>query len=156
MCVRVVNDAVEWPDFRKWQLEDRLGKPDHVIKSKPFSVPAEGGDLWWRPRVETGLTEDRLIRAFETRPSFPAGRQAVHHAIPRLLTQNEEGEWVRTGSLSEYAMGKIGEILPTDAARLLPANAMIEWDAHYYPTGIAVEDDQGGGATSTPDISPVP
>ncbi len=133
---------VEWPDCKKWQLEDRLGKPDHVIKSKPFSVPAEGGDLWWRPRVETGLTEDRLIRAFETRPSFPAGRQAVHHAIPRLLTRNEEGEWVRTGSLSEYAMGKIGEILPTDAARLLPANAMIEWDAHYYPTGIAVEDDQ--------------
>ncbi len=134
--------AVEWPDFRKWQLEDRLGKPDHVIKSKPFSVPAEGGDLWWRPRVPTGLTEDRLIRAFETRPSFPAGRQAVHHAIPRLLTQNDEGEWVRTASLSEYAMGKIGEIVPADAARVLPANAMIEWDAHYYPVGYVIEDDQ--------------
>ncbi len=134
--------AVEWPDFRKWQLEDRLGKPDHVIKSKPFSVPAEGGDLWWRPRVPTGLTEDRLIRAFETRPSFPAGRQAVHHAIPRMLTQNDEGEWVRTGQLSEYAMGKIGEILPGDAARVLPANAMIEWDAHYYPVGYVIEDDQ--------------
>ncbi len=133
---------VEWPDFRKWQLEDRLGQPDHVIKSKPFTVPAEGGDLWWRPRVPTGLTEDRLIRAFEVRPSFPAGRQVVHHAIPRLLTQNDEGEWVRTGSLSEYAMGKIGEILPPDAARLLPANAMIEWDAHYYPMGYVVEDDQ--------------
>ena len=133
---------VEWPDFRKWQLEDRLGQPDHVIKSKPFTVPAEGGDLWWRPRVPTGLTEDRLIRAFEVRPSFPAGRQVVHHAIPRLLTRNDEGEWVRTGSLSEYAMGKIGEILPPDAARLLPANAMIEWDAHYYPMGYVVEDDQ--------------
>ncbi len=134
--------AVEWPDFRKWQLEDQLGEPDHVIKSKPFTVPAEGGDLWWRPRVPTGLTEDRLIRAFEVRPSFPAGRQVVHHAIPRLLTQNDEGEWVRTGSLSEYAMGKIGEILPPDAARTLPANAMIEWDAHYYPSGYVVEDDQ--------------
>ncbi|MCH7825165.1 MAG: cytochrome c [Acidobacteria bacterium] len=134
--------AVEWPDFRKWQLEDRLGKPDHVIKSKPFTVPAEGGDLWWRPRVETGLTEDRLVRALEVRPSFPAGRQAVHHAIPRLLSQNEEGEWVRTGSLSEYAMGKVGEILPADAARLLPANSMIEWDAHYYPMGYVIEDDQ--------------
>ncbi len=133
---------VEWPDFRKWQLEDLLGQPDHVIKSKPFTVPAEGGDLWWRPRVPTGLTEDRLIRAFEVRPSFPAGRQVVHHAIPRLLTRNDEGEWVRTGSLSEYAMGKIGEILPPDAARLLPANAMIEWDAHYYPIGYVVEDDQ--------------
>ncbi len=133
---------VEWPEGNKWQLEDQLGEPDHVIESRPYTVPAEGGDIWWRPRVETGLNADRLIRAFEIRPSFPAGRQVVHHAIPRLMTQDEDGEWVRTAMLSEYAMGKIGEIIPSDAARLLPVNALIEWDVHYYPMGYVVEDDQ--------------
>ena len=134
--------AAEWPDRQMWQLEHILGPPDHVIKSKPFTVPAEGGDTWWRPRVPTGLGEDRWVRAFETRPSFPAGRQVVHHAIPRLLRLNDEGEYQRIVSLSEYAMGKVGEIVPADAGRLLQANDMIEWDAHYYPMGYEVPDDQ--------------
>ena len=103
---------IEWPNEQKWQLEDLIGPPDHVIKSKPFDVPSEGGDTWWRPRVPTGLDEDRWVMAFETRPSFPAGRQVVHHAIPRLLRLNEEGEYQRIQSLSEYAMGKVGEIVP--------------------------------------------
>ena len=133
---------VDWPNEQKWQLEDVLGPPDHVIKSKPFDVPAEGGDTWWRPRVPTGLDGDRLVMAFETRPSFPAGRQVVHHAIPRLLRLNEDGEYQRIQSLSEYAMGKIGEIVPRDAGRLLKANDMIEWDAHYYPMGYDVPGDQ--------------
>ena len=133
---------IDWPNEQKWQLEDILGPPDHVIKSKPFDVPAEGGDTWWRPRVPTGLDEDRWAMAFETRPSFPAGRQVVHHAIPRLLRLNDEGEYRRIQALSEYAMGKVGEIVPADAARLLKASDMIEWDAHYYPMGYDVPGDQ--------------
>lgn len=134
--------AVEWPDRQMWQMEHILGPPDHVIKSKPFTVPAEGGDTWWRPRVPTGLGENRWVRAFETRPSFPGGRQVVHHAIPRLLRLDEEGEYQRIASLSEYAMGKVGEIVPVDAGRLLRANDLIEWDAHYYPMGYEVPDDE--------------
>ena len=134
--------SVEWPDRQMWQLEHILGPPDHVIKSTPFTVPAEGGDTWWRPRVPTGLGDDRWVRAFETRPSFPGGREVVHHAIPRLLRLNEEGEFQRIASLSEYAMGKVGEIVPGDAGRLLKANDMIEWDAHYYPMGYEVPDDE--------------
>ena len=133
---------VEWPNKQMWQLEDILGPPDHVIKSTPFDVPAEGGDTWWRPRVPTGLTEDRWVMAAETRPSFPAGRQVVHHAIPRLLRLNAEGEYRRIQSLSEYAMGKVGEIVPRDAGRLLKTTDMIEWDAHYYPMGYEVSGDQ--------------
>ena len=133
---------VEWPNKQMWQLEDLLGPPDHVIKSKPFDVPAEGGDTWWRPRVPTGLDEDKWAMAFETRPSFPAGRQVVHHANPHLLRLTEEGRYRRVQTLSEYAMGKVGEIVPADAARLLKASDMIEWDAHYYPMGYDVPGDQ--------------
>jgi hypothetical protein len=132
---------VEWSDELVWQLEETLGPPNHVIKSKPFDVPAEGGDLWWRPIVGSGLDQDRYVKAFETRPSRQ-GREVVHHAIPRLQVLQENGEYRQTASLSEYAMGKIGEILPFDAARLLPKDSRIEWDAHYYPMGYEVEDDQ--------------
>jgi len=120
---------IEWPNEQKWQLEDILGPPDHVIKSKPFDVPAEGGDTWWRPRVPTGLDEDRWVMAFETRPSFPAGRQVVHHAIPRLLRLNEEGEYQRIQSPSESAMGQVGEIMPAVAGRMPKVNDMVEWEA---------------------------
>src|SRR5690606_39235167 len=29
-----------------------------------------------------------------------------------------------------------------DACRILPANSYVSWDIHYYPNGVAVEDDQ--------------
>lgn len=149
---------IEWVDRQMWQQEALLGPPDHVIKTKPFDVPAEGGDTWWRPRVPVGIETDRWVRAMEVRPSYPAGRMIVHHANPILLRKKihlgEEShhermrpdagsdEYQRLGNLSEYAMGKIGEIVPEDAGRLLKPDDMIEWDTHYYPMGFAVEDDQ--------------
>ena len=42
---------------------------------------------------------------------------------------------METERLSEYALGKAGEIVPADACRTLPANSMVRWDVHYYPTG---------------------
>ena len=77
----------------------------------------------------------------EVRPSIP-GRQVVHHANPKLLRKDEEGEYQPLGNLSEYAMGKIGEIVPSDAARLLKPDDKIEWDTHYYPMGFAAPGDQ--------------
>ncbi len=131
-----------WEDRQMWQQEDILGPPDHVIKSLPFDVPAQGGDTWWRPRVPTDIPADRWIRAMEVRPSYPAGRQVVHHGNPRLLRKDESGEHVRLGNLSEYAMGKIGEVVPQDAGRLLKSDDLIEWDIHYYPMGFDVPGDE--------------
>ena len=128
----------EFAAYDDWIITDYLGRePDHVVESKPFSVPAEGGDLWWRPVVPIGLDRDRRVRAIETRPTYPDGVQVVHHAIPRLLAKNADGEWERVASFSEYAMGKIGEILPDDAYRVLPKDGLIQWDVHYYPGGSA-------------------
>ena len=135
-------EPIEWIDEQRWQQEDNLGPPDHIIKTLPFDVPSEGGDLWWRPVVPTNLTTERWIRAMEVRPSAPAGRQVVHHANPKLLRKDESGEYRPMGNLSEYAMGKIGEIVPSDAARLIKPDDQIEWDTHYYPMGFDIDDDQ--------------
>ena len=151
---------VEWVDRQMWQQEELLGPPDHVIRTKPFDLPAEGGDTWWRPRTPVEIDSPRWIRAMEVRPSYPEGRIVVHHANPILLRKKkhleaepgaqhadheamEDGEeYQRLGNLSEYAMGKIGELVPEDAGRLLLPDDVIEWDTHYYPMGFEVEDDQ--------------
>jgi hypothetical protein len=38
--------------------------------------------------------------------------------------------------LTEYAMGKWGEIVPEGVCRTIPANAEISWDIHMFPGGL--------------------
>jgi len=127
---------VEWPDPARFRLADRFGQPDVIVRSEPYSIPAEGQDRWWQPVVETGVTSDRCIRAIETKPSV-TGRAVTHHANSTLRVEGGMG-----GMLSEYALGKIGEIIREGACRRLPANSRVSWDIHYWPNGVEVNDDQ--------------
>ena len=132
---------IEWPDLNAWTYEDEFGPPDLVIKTKPYTLAAEGSDVWWKPIVPSGLTEDRCMKAVHVKAS-ESGRGVAHHANSRLLGFDEESqEWVNVERLSEYALGKVGEVVPEDACRLLPANSMVSWDVHYYPNGERVEND---------------
>jgi len=132
---------ITYPDVSEWRLAAKYGQPDHVIKSTAWDVPAEGQDLWWEPDVPTGITEERCIKAIETKPSV-AAHGSTHHANSQFLTQNENGEWVPFARLSEYAYGKLGEEVPPDACRVAPTNSEVHWSIHYYPDGKAVSDDQ--------------
>jgi len=125
---------VEWPDAREWRMAERFGEPDVVISSSPYTVPEVGGDRWWRPQVPTGITEDRCIMAIETKPRIE-GRSMTHHANSQFEVQNENGEWEQVARLSEYALGKLGEIIPEGACRKAPANSQVSWDIHYYTNG---------------------
>jgi mono/diheme cytochrome c family protein len=131
----------KFPDPGKWSLEDQLGPPDIVIRTKPFTLPARGQDVWWRPIVPTGLTKDRCLKAISVKPS-QRGRVAAHHANSDLLVYDEKvNQYVDGERLSEYALGKYGEIVPPDACRTVPANSMVRWDVHYYPIGKELVDD---------------
>jgi mono/diheme cytochrome c family protein len=137
--------AKETTDALGWTLADQLGRqPELVVKSTPFDVPAEGGDLWWGPMVPVGNTQERWIQAVQVRPSYPYGRQVVHHADPGIRILDDEGDLqgLGVGLLTEYALGKVGEIFPPDAARRLPPEAIMNWDIHYYPKGFEVKGDQ--------------
>ena len=131
----------KYPEIGEWRMAAEFGPPDHVIKSAPWDVPANGQDLWWNPEVDTGITENRCIKAIETLPS-KAAHGSTHHANSQFLTQNDEGEWETFGRLSEFAFGKLGEVVPEDACRIAPADSKVRWNVHYYPDGKAVEDDQ--------------
>jgi mono/diheme cytochrome c family protein len=131
----------KFPDSSEWAFAAQFGAPDLVVKTKPFTVPAKGQDIWWRPIVPTGLIKDRCIRAISVKPSL-AGRAAAHHANSDLLVpDSESGQYKEIERVSEYALGKAGEIVPPDACRTLPAHSMIKWDVHYYPMGKEVKDD---------------
>ena len=133
---------VEWPPRGEWRLAEEYGQPDVIVPAKPYTVPAEGSDLWWEPLVEIPLEEDRYIKAIEVKPSAQ-GRHVVHHANTSLYLRNANGELEQQGRgrFTEYASGKLGEIVPEGAGRLLPANSLVRWSIHYYPMGEVVENE---------------
>ena len=131
----------KFPDGTKWAYADEFGPPDLIVKTKPYTLPAQGQDRWWRPIVPVGISEDRCIKAMAVKPSLK-GRPAAHHANSDLMVPDEKsGQYVTLERVSEYASGKVGEIVPPDGCRTLPANAMIRWDVHYWPFGEEVKDD---------------
>lgn len=131
----------QFPDMDDWRFAEELGQPDHIVKSTAWDVPAEGQDLWWKPIVDSGIDESRCIKAVETRPSA-AAIGSTHHANSHFKVLDENGEWVDSDRLSEFAIGKLGEKVPEGACRRVPANSMVEFEVHYFPDGNAVPDDQ--------------
>jgi hypothetical protein len=141
----------EFPDPNRWQLADRFGEPDLIVRSEPYTLAAHTQDKWFRPVVETGLTEVRWVRAIEMKPSYPDGRRIVHHALA-FLEQDEEGLTKLASTAEErgvmgadlfmeWAVGKVGEIFPPDAGKLMSPGARIRWEVHMHAVGQEVVDD---------------
>jgi mono/diheme cytochrome c family protein len=142
---------ITFPDAASWQLAKEFGPPDLVIKSPPYTLAARTQDKWFRPVSDTGLTEPRWVRAIEIKPSFPDGRRIVHHVLT-TLEQPEEGitglahsaHDVQRGPglFMEWAVGKVGEVFPADAGKLLLPGARIRWEIHMFAIGREIKDNQ--------------
>lgn len=113
----------------EWTLKDEMGRdPDLIVPiPEPFLVPATISNWWVDLISDTGLTEDRYIRAMETKPSLE-GFPVVHHAGTSMFLASapEEQE-----GLSEYALGKTGDIHPEGTGRLMKAGTKLRWNNHY-------------------------
>ena len=118
------------PDPSQWSFYKDFGEPSLIIPSIAIDIPATGNDIWHKHNVLSGLEEDRCIRAIQVRPRGDA-KSVVHHANSSVFVDGE-----RFGMLTEYAMGKWGEIVPEGVCRTIPANAEIAWDIHMFPGGI--------------------
>ena len=117
--------AREWPSGERWRVGDLLGRdPDFIVTSTPWTQPAEGQDQWWQPVVDSGMTEDRWIKAVEVRPTIE-GRRIVHHG---------------NSALAEFAVGKAGEIYPENTGRLFKAGEKVGFDIHYHSVGEEITD----------------
>ena len=115
-----------WPSGERWRLGDLLGRPpDHIVKSTPWTQPADGPDQWWQPIVDSELTDERWIRAVEVRPTLD-GRRVVHHGNARELV--------------EYAVGKPGQIYSENTGQRMRAGMRVRFDIHYHSVGEEITD----------------
>jgi hypothetical protein len=140
----------EFPDPSVFQLAAEFGEPDLIVRSEPYTLAAQTQDKWFRPVVDTGLTEPRWVKAIEIKPSFPDGRRIIHHVLTYLV-QEEEGitglastaEGRRSAGLfMEWAVGKVGEIFPDGAGKLMLPDSQIRWEVHMHAIGEEIVDNQ--------------
>jgi hypothetical protein len=143
----------QWPDESKWNLAGMFGgPPDLIIKSPDWTVPAVAQDAWYKPVIETGLTEPRWVRAIEIRPATQKGRKVTHHALARLQ-QEEKGDAAAitdnaalasgagtAGLFMEWAVGKQGEIMRPGSGKLMLPGSKIVFEMHYHAIGEQITD----------------
>jgi hypothetical protein len=131
------SDA-DMPPPRAFTDQDNwnIGEPDLIITlPKDHVVPAVAPDWWGVYFADSGLKEDRYIKAVETKPGK---RAVVHHAITYLL--ENEGGADRSVFLNEYALGKNGDIFSEGAGRLMRAGIRIRFQMHYHSNGAETVD----------------
>jgi hypothetical protein len=131
------NDAV-------WGFAELFGPPDLIIKSPPYTTAAVALDAWYKPVVDTGLTEPRWVRAIEIRPSTVKGRKVTHHALARLQQDDPDAQpaadGVGAGLFMEWAVGKQGEIMRPNSGKLMLPGSKIIFEAHYHAVGEEITD----------------
>jgi hypothetical protein len=118
-----------------WNFVEELGQPDLIVLSESMDVPANGNDLISTHYVSSGMVTDRCIKAVQMKPRGDA-RSVVHHANAYADLANDNGERERYGMITEYAMGKWGEIVPEGVCRTFPADSEVRWSIHAFPGGI--------------------
>lgn len=140
--------AKVWPKDDGWKLSRQFGPPDFVISSEPYTMPAKGQDVWFKPVTNIPVTEPRWVRAVEMRPATEAGRRITHHALARLL-QDEPASQVADGTsagagtaglLMEWAIGKNYDIYRPNTGKLLLPGSQIWWEMHYHAVGEEIRD----------------
>src|SRR5436190_12195959 len=133
------GNPADMPPARQFDDSDRwhIGKPDLIVEMpRAFEVKPEAADWWGNFIADSGLTEDRYIKAVEAKPSAEAIK-VVHHAVETL--EYEDGT-PSGGTLVEYAVGKNGDIFPEGSGKLIKAGAKVRFNMHYHAVGHPVLD----------------
>ncbi len=122
-----------------------IGKPDLIINYPTFHMPATGPDQYGTLEIPFGTTEDRYIKAIQSRPVDEPSRRVIHHALSYAV--EPEAETVMGGDdgggsglfLVEYASGKNATFYPDDVGVLLPRGRVAQASYHFHSIGEAVD-----------------
>lgn len=150
-----------FPDSAGW----RIGTPDLVVtQAEPFKMYANGSDWWTTFTIESGLTEDRWIKAAQLKPGNkkivhhfcagvvpPGGRPGAGGGVVGPPDQYSEEELraaenerrlagesnVGTGapSFGCYLPGRNGVVFPDDTGILVKAGSRVSFQMHYSASG---------------------
>lgn len=131
---------IKWPNEESWNLTSLFGEPDLIVKSPKWTQPAVGQDAWYKPVVETGLTEPRWVRGIEIRPGTSKGRRITHHALAHLHQEEPGAAEAGAGLFMEWAVGKQGEIMRENSGKLMLPGSQIVFDIHYHSVGEEITD----------------
>ena len=127
-----------------WTIE-----PDLVVDIPPNEVPAEGVLDYIYRYAETGVDEERYIKAVEILPGAPG---VVHHILfwnesPELLEgwRSRDPEVVGKFEILEHFIammvpGQEATVFPHGFGRSLPADSTLKVQFHYTPNGVASTD----------------
>jgi hypothetical protein len=134
------NPADAPPPVQLAALDEwRIGTPEWIVEiPEEQTIGAVDADHWLNVWADSRLTEDRYIKAVETKPSAGAYR-VVHHVATSMRWEEEDGE-EGGGFLNEYAMGKNGDIFPDGTGRLIKAGTQIRFNMHYSSVGEEITD----------------
>jgi len=119
----------------------RIGTPDLIVKYPAFKMPAAGPDLYGNLETPFGTTEDRYIKAIQSRVVDAGSRKVVHHALSYAVEPDDDGpggDDAGGGSgqfLVEYASGKNATIYQPDAGVLLRAGQNARVSYHFHSIG---------------------
>lgn len=126
------GNPADMPPPRKFDDADRwhIGTPDLIV-SMPvsYTVKAQGSDQWINFTADPGLTEDRYVKAVETKPSV-SGVKVVHHGGTSMIFPDGT-----QGQLNEFAVGKNGDIFPDGSGKLIKAGTKFRFGMHYHSIG---------------------
>jgi mono/diheme cytochrome c family protein len=141
------GNMADMPPAKQFDPEDMWHfKPDLVVEMPTTHVvPANGADEFIDFISDSGLSEDRYVRAIETKPG-PGARAVTHHLLTYLIQDVDPSEALigqndgRQGGsnetfLNEYAVGKNGDFLPEGTGKLMKAGAKVRFSVHYHSSG---------------------
>ena len=137
-----LGDEKDAPLQRRFTAEWVIGTPDAIYQiPQPLEVKATGVMGYKNVFVETGLTEQKWVRALEVRPT---AREVVHHVLifargagPMLGRGDDDGV---NGFFAAYVPGNNSVIYPEGFAKPLPVGARLHFQIHYTPNGVATRD----------------
>jgi hypothetical protein len=128
-----MGNPADMPPPRQFADDERwnIGTPDLIVRSPTRIVKPAAPDWFGDLVVPSGLTEDRYIKAIETKP-VKGSHPVVHH----LLTYAVDPDDVMGGLfLNEYASGKNGDVFPEGVGTLLTAGSHIRFSFHLHSIG---------------------
>lgn len=147
------------PQFASgWQA----GKPDAVLSmQQPFSVPADGPDIFQCFVVPLYFNEDHYVKTVEFHPGNP---RVVHHALFFLDDSGEAqnldagtpepgyacfgGPQIQpSGLLGGWAPGATPRPLPAGIAQAMQKGSTLVIQVHYHPSGKPESDQSSVGLT---------
>jgi hypothetical protein len=141
----------EAPPIPKFPAGWKLGEPDKIVGlSEPYSVDADGRDVYRCFVLPSGLDQDKYVSALEVRPG---NRTIVHHVIAyldssgaaRKLDEKDPGlgygthgggpGFLPSGFLGGWAPGNEPRRLPAGIGNSLPKGSDIVLEVHYSKSG---------------------